>query len=76
MDATAAEIRSPEEVAFERHDRLRKVIGALTLVLVVGALIAGPGMAIPLIFASMGCFVLAAWHQVLYAKHKRARKDG
>ena len=74
MDTAASEIRSPEEVSFERHDRLRKVIGALTLVLIVAALVAGPQMGIPLIFASMGCFVLAAWHQVLYARGKRLRQ--
>jgi hypothetical protein len=67
----ASEIPSPEQLSFERHDRLRKVIGALTLVLVVAAMLAGPQYGIAFIFAAMGCFVLAAWHQVLYSRGKR-----
>jgi len=72
MDA-GSQVRTPAELAFDRHGKMRKVIGAATVLLVLGSVVAGPQVGIPLLIASMACFVLAAWHQVLYSKGKRDR---
>jgi hypothetical protein len=70
---TASQIPTAADVAWERHGRMWKVIGVVTLVLFVLSRVLDPAYGIPLLFAAMAFFVLAAWHLVLYYKGKRER---
>lgn len=70
---TESQQKSNADVAWERHGRMWKVIGAVTLLFFVASRVLDPTMGIPLLFGAMAFFVLTAWHGVLYYKGKRER---
>jgi hypothetical protein len=56
---------------WERHGNLRNAFLGITLVLVIGTVVAPALYAIPLLIPAMACFTITAWHHVLYRKGQR-----
>jgi hypothetical protein len=69
----AAEASTGSDSAWERHSRMWKLIGVVSVVLFISSQVVNPAVGIPLLFVAMATFVLAAWHFVLFYKGKRER---
>ncbi len=66
--------RTPEANAtWERHGRMWKMMGLISLILLIGSQLVDPIVGIPLLFSAMAFFVAAAWHAVLYNMGARQR---